>query len=108
MNVKPLIKDEMLVVRVTSAFKATLQRMAEGEHRPLGNLIEHVLLGWLAQRGVEVESSSDPAAQRLGDREGPRGLAGKGLSRDAKDAPRERRRKRTAGSRERTRIVRAK
>ena len=55
MNVRPLLKDDMLVIRVTSAFKSTLQRVAKEEHRPVGNLVEHVLIEWLKQRGSDHE-----------------------------------------------------
>jgi hypothetical protein len=108
MNVKPLIKDEMLVIRVTSAFKATLQRVANEEHRPLGNLVEHVLLGWLAQRGVEVSQGGEPSAQSSRRGRSPRGQQGEGISADASDAPRERGGTRASRTRSSTRNVRAK
>ena len=108
MNVKPLIKDEMLVVRVTSAFKAMLQRAAKQEHRPLGNLVEHVLLDWLKQRGVQVRGSGEPSAQSSRRGRSPRRQQGEGISADASDAPRERGGTRASRTRSGTRSVHAK
>ena len=82
MNVKPLIKDEMLVVRVTSALKATLQRTAKGEHRPLANLVEHILLSWIEQQGDDPEAAERPAGGGAAGNQ-PR----QRLPRNAADAP---------------------
>jgi hypothetical protein len=101
MNVKPLIKDEMLVVRVTSAFKATLQLMAKEEHRPLGNLIEHVLLDWLAERGAGVRAAGEPLAQRRRGRKSTQRLQSQRLPPDAAHAARRPRRANSSRPRKR-------
>ncbi len=64
MNVSPPIKTVMQTFRISPALKEALREEARQQHRPIGNLIEFVLLRWLEEQGIQVRQPGDPEAVR--------------------------------------------
>jgi hypothetical protein len=47
----PLMRKEPYSIRLDPAWREALEAHAEGQHRPLANLIEMIIGAWLAQAG---------------------------------------------------------
>lgn len=64
MNVRPLIKTAILSLRVTQPVKDALQQAALVDHRPVGNLVEKLIVDWLSTAGFLKAGRGSPSGKQ--------------------------------------------
>lgn len=52
------VRNEQIVIRVSSVLRQELERAADAEHRKLGDKVRAVLIDWAADRAVQREQAA--------------------------------------------------